>query len=270
MQDVKVIKIKYILMIIVVMMISTTYMVIFEYYNRIPTDIQRLKDLINIESASLEKVEVELLGNQENVVKSSVELEEIQDELNTQMSHTSDCSRLCKKYHPRNSIITTNNSADNYSVNIISDQDKELYNLSVISQNKDQHNTKYNFKISSNEKLDLIDCRRDRLVRFLLTQNVTPVEHIYFEGEIIGSLSDDNRIEIASKVLKRLGSNINGTYTSDITETTSAYYGYTKEYDNYILSPNGQKSNVEINFSYDEDNKITKYIVAFPFCNKTY
>ncbi len=257
-------------MIVLVMMLSTTYIFIFEYYNGTSTNIQRLESLINIEGATLDKVEVKLEGKDESTGKSRKELEKIQDVLNTQMSHTSDCSKLCNKYHPRNSIIITNNNEYNDSINVISDKDKLSYDLSIISQNREDSNTEYNFTILSNNDLETLDCRRDRLLEFLLSQDVTPIEHIYFEGEILGNLNNNDRAEIANKVLKGLGSSINDMYQSDITETTSAYYGYTKEYDNYILSSNGDKSNVEVNFSYDENDKTTKYIVAFPFCNKTY
>lgn len=264
------IKKKYILVIIIAMVFSTIYITMFEYYNRVPTDIQRLKELINIEEGKLDRVEIQLVGKNERAGKSHVQLQQMQEDLSSQMSHMSTCPKLCNKYHFNNAKVTTNNNGDNYSMDIVSDEGGSKYELMVVNQNGQVKSTKYNFNISANDNFELLDCRRDRLNRFLVRQDISPVENIYFEGEILGCLDDVDREEIAYKVLNKLGSGINGVYKSDIAETTSAYYGYTKEYDNYISASNGERSNVEINFSYDENSKTTKYIVAFPFCNKTY
>lgn len=270
MQEIRVIKKRYIILIVATMMFSMSYMIIFESYNRMSTDVQRLGELIQIQEGNIENIEIQLVGKSEGIGKTREEMKQIQEELNTEISHRRDCSKLCRKYHPRSSTIVTNGNQAVYNMELINNEESAPYKLTVASQNKSDSNTKYSFSISSSKDIELLDCRRDRLISFLLRQDVTPIENIYFEGKIVGDVDDSVKKQIATKVLNKLGSNINGTYKSDVSETTMAYYGYTKEYDNYISDSNGKRSNVEINFSYDENDNTTDYIVAFPFCNKTY
>ena len=266
MEQALVIKNKYIVFTIIIMILSTTYIALFEYYDRPITEIQELKELIEVKEGSLETVEVQLVGREANK-KDDMELMNIQKELTKQMNHRSSCSRLCNKHHTGEFSISTNNDDESIITHIVSDQNESEYKLSII--NDENKGTQYNFNLSSLANLKLLDSRTSRCKEFFRKINVISNETIYFEGEISGYLSEKKRKKIAIRVLKSLGSNIDSEYNDDITGVTSAYYGYTNKYDEYIISNNG-KSNVEINFSYDENSDKTEYIVAFPFCNKPY
>ena len=56
-------------------------------------------------------------------------------------------------------------------------------------------------------------------------------------------------------------------YQDDINVKTIVYYGYTKEFPEYVVDGNGAKSNIQIGFTYNEETDKTECIIAFPFYN---
>ena len=256
-----------IILIAVIMILCTSYIFGFEYYDRVPTRVQRLSKLISIPDLQVTEVGVQLngiyygekLGLQEMIIR--------ENNLLGEMAHEIDCSKLCKLFHYN--TASTNIEEQNNGIKVIGTncEDDTPYTLIIKNQKDKNDNTYYDFKFTGLTNLKQLDMRRDRAMELLKKWGVNPKESIYFKGELLGDSLENQRLKITEMIFSQLKGNITNIYQDDMNTKTMAYYGYTKEFSQYLEDSNGVKSNVQVSFTYNENTNKTEWIIAFPFYN---
>ncbi len=264
---------KYIVYVVIVMILSVVYISAFEYYDKDSNSIQSLYEKIS--SKNLKEVYVNLSAVQYEDPLNVTEMTKRENELIGAMSHDETCSKLCGvSCHYDNTDSTVQINDDEAVLMINNVEDSVPYRLMITTTENDADSTQYNFEYMGIKDLELLDIRIERAKEFLESNDVQVREYIYFIGEIKGSINDKAKEGIVSEIFGNLGSNIEGKYMGEATNEgesdESAYYGYTSVFEDYIIGMDGQKNNVEVNFSYNEKLDITTYRVAFPFFNSPY
>lgn len=145
------------------------------------------------------------------------------------------------------------------------------YTFSLKNQKDIHQNSYYNLTLIGKD-LDItyIDQLRNTGYDKLKTWHIASKETIYFKGWLSGALSQEETKEMKDKLFETLEVKATNQYQDDLVETTCAYYGYTPYINDYITEADGQKSNVQVGFKYDELQNQTELIVAFPFYNQPF
>lgn len=112
-----------------------------------------------------------------------------------------------------------------------------------------------------------------------ITQDVTDGEvyendniiSISIQGDMEGQITIENQEKIAKKILEELEAETVFQYKPTEAEKDSAYsiYGYTKEMDEHLVIGN-DKINVNVVYSYNEEENVTTMHVASPIANYDY
>lgn len=256
-----------IIIITVIMILCTTYIFGFEYYDRMPDKVQQLSEQISIPELKVTEVGVELSGI---YYGEKLELQNLmirQNEVLEALAHEVDCSKLCQVFHYIPATTSIEEKENQIKVTAANKSDDTPYYLMIKNQKDKGYNTYYDLKLTGMSSLAQLDMRRSRAKELLKSWKVKPKESIYFKGEIEGELLDEERLTIAETLLKQLKGKMTNTYQDDRNNETVAYYGYTKEIADYIEESNGVKTNIQISFIYSETARNTECIIAFPFYN---
>ena len=259
-----------IILIAIIMILCTSYIFGFEYYDRVPTRVQRLSQLISIPDLEVTEVGVKLNGIYYGERLNLKEVLIRENKLLGEMAHEINCSKLCKLFH-YNSASTSIEQQDNDITVVGTNCDDDTpYTLTIKNQKDKDYNTYYDFNFTGLTNLKRLDMRRDRTLNLLKKWGVHPKESIYFKGELLGDLLENQRLEITQMIFSHLKGNITNIYQDDMNTKTMAYYGYTKEFSQYIEDSSGAKSNVQVSFTYNESTNKTECIIAFPFYNEPF
>lgn len=254
-------------MIVVIMVLCTTYIFGFEYYDRVPNKLQRLGEQISIPQMKITEVGVELSGI---IYGEQLEAKDVimkQSKMLEALAHEEGCSKLCQVMHYTPSETSIEEKENQIRVIAGDTEGDASYDLMIKNQKDIRYNTYYHLKLTGVSNLAQLDMRRSRASELLKSWKVNPKEWIYFKGEIEGKLKEEERFTIVGNILKELKGKRTNTYTDDKNVETVAYYGYTKEIGEYIEEANGAKTNVQISFTYNETTSQTECIIAFPFYN---
>lgn len=249
------------------MILCTTYIFGFEYYDRMPNKLQRLGEQIGIPEMKLTEVGVELSGIIYGEQLGAQAVMNKQSKMLEALAHEEDCSKLCQVMHYTPSEISIEEKENQIKVMTAYTDEDGTYDLMIKNQKDIRYNTYYHLKLTGARNLAQLDMRRSRASELLKSWKVDPKEWIYFKGEIKGKLKEEERLAIVDHLLKKLQGKRTNTYTDDRNVETVAYYGYTKEIGEYIEEANGAKTNVQISFTYHETTSQTECIIAFPFYN---
>lgn len=254
-------------MIIVSALLSATYIFAIDHYDTMPKQLTFLKDKLNMEEVHYTEVGVELSGI---VYDESLELMDLQNkqyEMAEQLAHTKECSKLCKVSHSDLSKKTIDMVNQVKQAEVENSDEGWQYTFTLKNQKDTHENSYYYLKIVGGEDMQRMDILRNRGYDQFKAWHINTKETIYFKGFISGILSEEERKQLKDQLLQNLSAKETNSYQDDLNETTCAYYGYTSYIKGYMIEADGQKTNVQISFKYDEIRNETDIIIAFPFYN---
>lgn len=261
---------KVIITIIVSALLSVTYIFAIDRYDTMPEKLAFLKEHLSIEAVNYTEVGVELEGIVYDEQLELVNLQNKQYEMAEQLAHTSECSRLCKVSHSDLSKKTID-IADQVKKASVEDSGEQWHYTFTLKNQKDIHeNSYYYLKIVGGTDTQYLDVLRNRGYDQFKAWHVEVKESIYFKGFMAGALSVEEREQIKDHLLKNLNAKKTNYYEDDLNQTTCAYYGYTSYVKDYVREVDGQKTNVQISFKYNETRNETDIIIAFPFYNNPF
>jgi hypothetical protein len=215
-------------------------------------------------------IDIELSGIKYGQILNAREIALRQSRSINALSHTFDCSKLCTQIHIND--IDTDLIREQNTLGILAESKNAgtPFNVSIKTQKDIGYNTYYKIKIQGKQDISQLDNLRSRSKSLLSDWNVRPKERIYFTGKITGQMSSSQREDYVRHLLKNLNASETDHYQDDYSEGAEAYYGYTKDFKEYILGEKGKKTNIQISFSYNEYDGSTQVIIAFPFYNEPF
>ena len=258
---------KVIIMIIVSALLSATYIFAIDHYDTMPKQLAFLKDKISIEDVHYTEVGVELSGIIYDEGLEFMDLQNKQYEMAEQLAHTNECSKLCQVTHSDLSKQTIDVASQVKKAEVENSGEGWQYIFTLKNQKDIHENSYYYLKITGAEDIQHMDILRNRGYDQFKAWHVKSKESIYFKGFMVGSLSEEERTQLKDQLLQNLNAKETNSYQDDLNETTCAYYGYTPYIKEHVVEVDGQKTNLQISFKYDETRNETDIIIAFPFYN---
>lgn len=258
------------LAVLITLVLSITYMVAIDMYDKPPTQVSKLYKAINIEGITYEQIEVNIKGVTENERTSIEEIMEKENSCNEALSHTKECSKLCTIEHPLLGEIEVLAEEDYASATMNNTQNMSTYTLTIRNEERNPDTTIYNMKIQGLQDIGTIDYMRSRSIDLFKEWDTNPKETISFVGYIEGAPDLAQRENYKTQILKSLQGKFVEYYQDDYNSTTEAYYGYTPLIKDYTTTATGTRTNTQITFTYNEILNNTQVIVAFPFYNDPY
>ena len=107
---------------------------------------------------------------------------------------------------------------------------------------------------------------RDKVDEIYNDIGVDNSSNIYLKGSIAGELTQKDKVEMIDSVFDDLEARV---VLSNTLDTTYNVYGYTKNEKSYVYQM-GEKVNVNMAISYDENENMTYIHIASPFINKSF
>ena len=254
-------------MIILSALLSATYIFAIDHYDTMRKQLAFLKDKISIEEVHYTEVGIDLSGIIYDEELNLMDLQNKQYEMAEQLAHTNECSKLCQVTHLDLSKKTMDIENQVKKVEIENSGEGWQYLFTLKNQKDIHENSYYYLKITGVEDMQHMDILRNRGYNQFKAWHVKAKETIYFKGFIVGLLSEEERTQLKDQLLQNLSAKETNSYQDDLNETTCAYYGYTPYIKEHVVEADGQKTNVQISFKYDETRNETDIIIAFPFYN---
>lgn len=261
---------KSVIAIIIAMLISVTYIFAIDEYDAKPEQLKWLQEQISKTGIGYHEVGIEIEGI---IYNEELSLQAVQckiEEMSETLAHESDCSKLCQIAHSNREERQIQETKKGIEGSVeVRDEDWQYY-FELRNQKDIHYNSYYDLKITGYENIEQLDMLRSRGNDRLKDFKVPSKESIYFKGFMERKLAEEERDNLAKELFLNLEAEATNYYEDDLSKTTCAYYGYTHHVKDYIKEDNGQKTNVQISFQYNEQNQCTQIIVAFPFYNEPF
>lgn len=261
---------KAITVLVIVMLMSVTYIFAIDEYDTKPQQLKWLQEKVSEESIQYNEVGIELKGIIYNEVLDKQDIHNKLDEMNKALAHESICSKLCQMTHDSNGKKQLQEGEKGIAGSVQVRDENWQYDFHLKNQKDVHYNSYYDLKITGNGVIEHLEGLRSRGRDLLETFKVHSKESIYFKGIIKEKLSKEEREQLVKALLLNLEAQATNYYEDDLSKTTCAYYGYTHHIKDYIKERDGQKTNVQISFKYNEQERCTEVIVAFPFYNEPF
>ena len=160
--------------------------------------------------------------------------------------------------------IKANGSSDNYNVGMTLssfDGTKEAYAHIKIDSTMNSAKTAKEKKSTNNiySHKNTIEKEFDKL-------GATYISYTKINGYVESICSDSECLKIADEIFDRLSAQKKSVHTGDV----CTVYGYSDNLPESIISDDGEKINVQISFSCNEQKNITEICVATPINNESY
>lgn len=259
-----------IIILILAMLMSITYIFAIDAYDSMPQQIKWLNEKIYLEEVNYNEIGIELKGIKYNEILTPEEVAGRQEEMIQNLSHEPDCSKLCQIHHIADSSKALSVEEGSIVAETMKSGLNGNYEFTIKNQQDIHRNTYYDLKIKGSHNIEKLDTLRNWGRMTLEKWKVSIEETIYFKGSMAGTLDKVEREELQREVFTNLKAKDTNFYEDDLCETTCAYYGYTSHIKAFIEEENGQKTNVQMSFKYDELTDSTEVIVAFPFYNEPF
>lgn len=251
----------------IIAVFSMSYIFAIEWYDQMPHQIAQLFEKASLKEIKYKEIGIELSGIQYENELTPEELKEMNNKMISSLAHQSDCSKLCQVTH--NQLATTLFEEEETCKWIQTNENEEDWNytFSIKNQQDIHYNTYYDLKAKGHNDIARLDMLRSRGKNQLKEWNIDVKESIYFKGEIAGKRSSVEVEEIANRLFVALNAKHTNYYEDDLTDSTCVYYGYTSDFKDYIRETDGDKTNMQVGFKYNDELNCTEVIVAFPFYN---
>lgn len=263
-------KINYIVM-LTALILSTSYILGIELYDRGSYRYKDLFECIQIGNIQYKEIGIEVDAVKDKECLSSKEVYNRLDEVVVELSHEEECSKLCTKLH-RNQAVNHIEIGKNKVVGTVAEeQDSASYNFSLTSKELEGSSVSYyKMKLSSKDMNSNIQKLYDRTTKLFDTWQVDKKETFYAKGIITGELTEEQRKAYKIDIFEALNAKDTNYYKDDYSGNTEVYYGFTRKVKDSIKEANGEKTNLQVSFSYNEINQTTEIIIAAPFYNEPF
>ena len=255
------------LLVAVSMILCTTYIFGFEYYDRRPDRLQQLSKQINVPELKITEVGVELSGIHYGEKLDLQMLVVKENKVIEALGHEASCSKLCQALHYNPAEASIEETTNQIKVTAVNKEDETPYQLTIKNQKNKKDNTYYDLRLTSVDHLAQLDMKRSRAKDLFKNWGAKPKESIYFKAELVEMVSNEKRLALVETIFNNLKGKMTNMYQDDRDSQTVAYYGYTKEVPEYIEGVDGNKTNIQISFTYNEITDKTECIIGFPFYN---
>lgn len=253
------------LIVFLTIIVSATYIFAIDIYDKKENEISKLYEAISLPEINYNEIKVKFSAVTEDKQLYVSDLAVLHHNYVEEMSHGTECSRLCAVDH--GDLSSSDTQLAEAEMNMVTSgiNSDVKYQFSTTNREVIGFNTYYKVDISGKDQVDQIDVLRSRTRRFLKACNVEPKESIYFLGTIEGKV--EKRAEYVVNLLNRLDGKFTSYYQDDINSDVEAFYGYTPLVKESVLDGQGKETNTQITFIYNEEEDQTQIIIAFPFYN---
>ncbi len=258
------------LIILITLVLSTSYIFGIDYYDRKEIKVKTLYEKVALADVTYTEISSSFRGIKENESLNKSELGFKHGQIVHELAHEENCSKLCTQIHSVYCESEFIEEEEAREIRVAWRETATPYRLSIKTQKDIGYNTYYKIEIKGLEDTRQIDHLRSRTMQLLEKWDVKSKETLYFKGTIQGSINRGERQALVNNLLEKLNAKETGYYQNDYSEDTEAYYAYTKAIKDYILDQDNKKTNIQINFSYNEIQHKTHMIIAFPFYNESF
>lgn len=252
------------IVLIVILIIATcsmTYIFAIDSYDTMPDKMQKiLQQIETLEEITYKEADIKMSAIQYNKELTKEDLQAMNDAMSTQLAHDSGCSPLTTFSENKNLVQITSSEGD----------EEWNYEFKLKEQQDIHHNVYYDLKIVGSKDIEKVDTLRNRAKAQFKEWGIRPKESIYFKATIAGKVSKQETNEIAEQLFERLDAKKTNYYEDDLEETTCVYYGYSSWFKEYIQEQDGDKTNMQVGFKYNDELNRTELTIAFPFYNEPF
>lgn len=255
------------------MIISTTCILGVSLYDKKSQTVSKLYTAVNSLNIDITQVGVNFSVVKENEKITEDEFYKMNTAFAEILSHTKECSKFCSKIHGNAVSTSMWKEEDSLYLELTSNSNSPKFNMDIESQTTDNFKViaKMHIEGSANiEEIEKIDNIRERTWKVYKKLKKTPKENIIFTAQVDKKLEMKEMKNYADKLYESLDAKPRQIYQDDLNQTTAAFYGYTKRFNQYVLDDKGEKANIQIGFSYDEIRERTYIVIAFPFYNEPF
>lgn len=255
------------IIILTIAILSTSYIFALDAYDTMPNKVENFLEKVSLEGITYDEISIQLSGIQYEQTQTLESLMAMNEEMNTELAHEVECSKLCRLPHVHLAATNINESDNSIELESTDNEETWAYAFTIKNQKDIHYNTYYNLSITGLLDATKLDTLRARGKAQLEKWNVKLTENMYFKGSINGPLSKEEMKLIATEIFGNFDADITGYYEDDLTKSTCAYYGYTTCVKEYVKENNHEKSNIQVGFKYNDELNKTEIIIAFPFYN---
>ncbi|PHV69850.1 hypothetical protein CS063_13505 [Sporanaerobium hydrogeniformans] len=256
--------------ILLTLLLSTTYILGIDLYDQKANTLGTLYEAVQLPGLTYNQIEVSFSGINEGQVASLKDFVQKGAEAITAFSHGEECSKLCTQLHDNDAQTSLGKEDSAIKVHVEDEQKHSLYELELKANKKTPTTSFYVLKLHGTEDIGQLELWRQAAFKLYDKWRVSPSEYISFKGCLQGTLSVSEQEVWANTVMKNLHGEITDTYIPTDREDMVTYYGYTKDYKDFIRDHRGQKANTQISFIYNEEEDSTTCMIAFPFYNEPF
>ena len=255
------------IIILITLIFSASYILGLDYYDRKETEIRKRFEQVKRPEFICRQINFQLSGIKSGEKLNEQELTKRQIECVKALAHLDTCSKLCTQEHENNAQSEYIKDPNGFGVRIFGTNQNTVYEVVIKVQERESC---YRIKMQGSDNIEAMDNLRNRAVSLFERWGINPQENLSFIGEAEGKFSTIQRKEYVADLFNTLKADYRGYYQDDFGKDTEAYYGYSKEIKEYIIGSGGKKNNVQIGFSYNEQDDYTQIIAAFPFYNEPF
>jgi len=253
-----------------VALLSMSYVLAIEWYDQMPNKITQIFNKITIDEIKYKEIGIKLSGIQYNQELAVEDLQSMNEEMVNRLAHQTDCLNDCEEEHDQLATTIIEDETECTKVQTYNNGERWNYILQLKEQLDTHYNTYYDLEIKGKIVPTELDALRNRGIDQFKVWNVDYEESIYYKGEISGKLSDQERRDLTRRILVELDADETDYYKDDLVDSTCVYYGYTKLFNDYIIENDGDKTNMQVGFKYNDELNLTEVIIAFPFYNNPF
>lgn len=261
------------IMILVTMILSTTCILGVSLYDKKSETVSKLYAAVNDLRIDIAQVAVNFSLVKENEKIAEEDFYKMNTTFAEILSHAKECSKFCSQIHGNEVSTSMWKEEDSLYLELTSNSNTPKFVMDIESQNTNNHKVVAKMHIegfANTEEIEEIDNIRERTWKVYKKLKKTPKENIIFTAQVDKKLGMKEMQNYADKLYENLDAKPRQIYQDDLNQSTVAFYGYTKKFNQYVVDDKGQKSNIQIGFAYDEIRDKTYIIVAFPFYNEAF
>lgn len=253
----------------VITLLSVTYIFAIEIYDNKLNKLQQIMSKVSLENIQYEDIGVQFTAIEYDQELNRNQLKVMGEEMASTLALDTACSNMCTLQHTSMATTIIDEEEDCIKSQIHESGEGWAYELKLKNQQDIHHNTYYELSIHGQD-IEKLDSLRNRGMNQLNKWGLNISEGIYFKGSIEGKLSDKEQIEYMEQLFDHLHAKSTSYYEDDLTDSTRVYYGYTPLFKESIKDANGNKTNMQVGFKYNDELNQSEMIIAFPFYNEPF
>lgn len=248
---------------------SISYIFAIELYDRLPNKIEKLYEKIQLVDITYDEIGVSFSGIEYGIEETRQHLQDMNEKMVKKLTQSENIIDL---YNDDEHTYLTTLKQEDTAIEISTTDNGEdwAYYFNLKNQKDIDYNTYYTLDITGNGEIEVLDALRNNGRMQLEAWDVELKESIYFKGQLEGQISKKQEERMVEQFLSNLQGSQTNYYEDDLSATTCVYYGYTPWFKESIEEIDGDKTNMQIGFKYNDELDCTEIIIAFPFYNMSF